>query len=244
LDKHWIDDAFILHLYAESGTKGGKVKREKKGKKTKIEDIAPTDEEKDDEDSESNEYSTSQIRARLIGANCAPYQGEINVISADNLYKLFETVLGNVTMGVIEMCAAELNDGIGRDFTPIELMLSPSVRGMFARFVASKLEAGRESAPPQGHPQGGRYILAPSYKQKTAMSKWGIGLKLWFKNVYRQENAQYKQNIEDIKTLQESLNDLRNREVSEILRQMIQIIETHSRTLLPCLLVHHNKPAF
>jgi hypothetical protein len=179
--------------------------------------------------------------------------GDINVITADSLYKLFETVMGNVTMGVIEMCVAELNDSIGRDFTPIELILSPSVRGMFARFVASKIEAGRESAPPQGQGahgggQGGRYILAPSYKQKTAMSKWGIGVKLWFKNVYRQENPQYKHEIERIGREQNNLAnmvlDVDNADMAVQRDVIIDIIEAVSRALLPCLLVHHNKPAF
>ena len=223
LDKHWIDDAFILYKYSTAMELG---KTEHAGKTPKKE------EEKIDQ---------------FIGVDCAPYVDDINVITAEKLYKLFETVMGNVTMGVIEMCVAELNDSIGRDFTPIELMLSPSVRGMFARFVASRIEAGRESAPPAHGQAGnwGRYILAPSYKQKTAMSKWGIGLKLWFKNVYRQENPQYKQDIERMRRNQENLINIMIDADPHVQQDVIiDIIEAVSRALLPCLLVHHNKPAF
>lgn len=118
--------------------------------------------------------------------------GEIERVARQSPYRdaeairnLWQAVLNNVAWGTIEMAKEEINTDVRKNFTLVELMINPEVRGMFARFVASKLADGRNyNADNRANGQYARYIVAPSFKQMTAKAKFGIGMKKWWEDVY------------------------------------------------------------
>ena len=168
------------------------------------ENVMDVDEEDEGVDeSEENYYRTlldalgyprfedqSSTGAQLIGARGLNLEDNLIYYGPDEneVYTLWNAVLGDVTMGVLILATDEINTDCNKDFSLISLINSREVRGMFARFIYSKISTGRNNAQyGAGGGQGARYaryIVAPSYKQISAKSKFGVGMKLWFSKVY------------------------------------------------------------
>jgi len=207
LHKQWIDDAKLIHFFSLDG-----VESPSAPKRAKREDF---------EDSECD-----SIEKRIFVGNgvddaieelaaYSPY-GDSNAI--ENLWK---AVLNNIAIGTIEMAKEEINTALDKDFTILELMTSPKVRGKFAQFVAFKLADGRNYNA-DNQIQGGRYIVAPSFSQMTARAKIGIGMKLWWRDVYASPNRNRAIVLQKIEEIQRQLDQIDYAEDPVLLRQKVE----------------------
>lgn len=133
---------------------------------------------------------------------------------------VFRFLLNSATMGALELAANEL------EFPLKDLIYSPHVNYMFAQFVAKKFVSPKNNAFAAGI-NGGQttYRISSGFNTSTmANTKWLMGCKLWFKNVYYSRNSKKLADIDasiaakqaEIQAAQnaqrkaDSQNDLRN----------------------------------
>lgn len=203
ITEQWIKDAMLIHFFSLDGVESPSAP--KRAKREEFED---------------SEYDSMGKRI-LIGdaieelAGYSPYGDSVAI---ENLWR---AVLNNIAIGTIEMAKEEINTDLDKDFTILELMTSPKVRGMFARFVAFKLADGRNYNA-DNQIQGGRYIVAPSFKQMTARAKVGIGMKLWWRDVYASPNRNRAIVLQKIEEIQGELQQNIDNMDPVLLRQLVE----------------------
>jgi hypothetical protein len=101
---------------------------------------------------------------------------------------VYREVLSFASHGALILVVEEINEATGKEFTLPQLVMSKSVRSMFARLVGKKLSVARSQAQMQrvngGSARQVSYFISPSYRQLSAQSKWVMGAKIWFESAY------------------------------------------------------------
>jgi hypothetical protein len=218
---NWVKDVFETTELTKASIEligAGEERRKQQPKKKKttkkiIEEVEEEEEEEEEEFIEVEQQESKEEIPVLIHKELRPewFQNEI-----EKGTPIYHFLLQNATFGALELAAQELK------FPLQDLINSPQVAYMFAQFCAVKYIRPKHNAyasTTQGNEV--QYRISSGVYTGQQQSKWLMGCKEWFKDVY------YKPESEETRS---ALIQLQNREKELQIQSRVLIEENKIKT--------------